>query len=36
MDWGDDAVGPLCAAALEERKIPAVVLSGSASARRGT
>jgi len=31
MDWGDDAVGPLCAAALEERKIPAVVLSGSAS-----
>ncbi|MCX7602801.1 MAG: hydrogenase maturation protease, partial [Bryobacteraceae bacterium] len=31
MDWGDDAVGPLCAAALEERKIPAVVLSGNAS-----
>jgi len=31
MDWGDDAAGPLCAAALEERKIPAVVLSGSAS-----
>lgn len=31
MDWGDDAVGPLCAAALEERRIPAVVLAGSAS-----
>lgn len=31
MDWGDDAVGPLCAAALAERKIPAVTLSGSAS-----
>ncbi len=31
MDWGDDAVGPLCAAALEERRIPAVVLSGNAS-----
>lgn len=31
MDWGDDAVGPLCAAALEERNIPAVTLGGSAS-----
>jgi hydrogenase maturation protease len=31
MDWGDDAVGPLCAAALAERKIPAVTLGGSAS-----
>jgi hydrogenase maturation protease len=31
MDWGDDAAGSLCAAALEERKIPAAVLSGSAS-----
>jgi hydrogenase maturation protease len=31
MDWGDDAVGPLCAAALAERKIPAVTLSGAAS-----
>lgn len=31
MDWGDDAVGPLCAAALAERKIPALTLGGSAS-----
>ncbi len=31
MDWGDDAVGPLCAAALAERKIPAATLGGSAS-----
>ncbi|MFZ5927189.1 MAG: hydrogenase maturation protease [Acidobacteriota bacterium] len=31
MDWGDDAVGPLCAAALAERKIPAATLSGTAS-----
>lgn len=31
MDWGDDAVGPLCAAALSERKIPAATLGGSAS-----
>lgn len=31
MDWGDDAVGPLCAAALAERKIPASTLGGSAS-----
>ncbi len=31
MDWGDEAVGPLCAAALAERKIPAVTLQGSAS-----
>jgi hydrogenase maturation protease len=31
MDWGDDAVGPLCAAALAERKIPAVTLQGNAS-----
>ncbi|MGC8760287.1 MAG: hydrogenase maturation protease [Bryobacteraceae bacterium] len=31
MDWGDDAVGPLCAAALEERRIPAVILAGNAS-----
>jgi hydrogenase maturation protease len=31
MDWGDDAVGPLCAAALAERKIPAVTLGGTAS-----
>lgn len=31
MDWGDDAVGPLCAAALAERKIPAVTLHGNAS-----
>lgn len=31
MDWGDDAVGPLCAAALAERKIPAVTLAGTAS-----
>jgi len=31
MDWGDDAAGPLCAAALAERKIPAVTTSGSAS-----
>ncbi len=31
MDWGDDGVGPLCAAALAERKIPAVTLGGTAS-----
>lgn len=31
MDWGDDAVGPLCAAALAERRIPTVTLGGSAS-----
>lgn len=31
MDWGDDAVGPLCAAALAERRVPAVTLSGTAS-----
>lgn len=31
MDWGDDAGGHLCAAALAERKIPAVTLHGNAS-----
>ena len=31
MDRGDDAIGPLCAAALEERRVPARVLSGEAS-----
>lgn len=31
MDRGDDALGPLCAAALTERKIPAQVLAGDSS-----
>ncbi|GIU78908.1 MAG: hydrogenase [Bryobacteraceae bacterium] len=31
MDWGDDAVGPLCASALADRRIPALTLHGSAS-----
>ena len=31
MDRGDDAVGPLCAAALEERRIPARTLDGETS-----
>ncbi|MBI5083445.1 MAG: hydrogenase maturation protease [Acidobacteria bacterium] len=31
MDRGDDAIGPLCAAALEERKIPTRTLQGETS-----
>ncbi|GEM_PF-827328 len=31
MDRGDDAIGPLCAAALEDRKIPARTLHGDTS-----
>jgi hydrogenase maturation protease len=31
MDRGDDAIGPLCAAALEELKIPARTLEGASS-----
>lgn len=31
MDRGDDAVGPLCAAALADRRIPAQALGGGAS-----
>ena len=31
MDRGDDAVGPLCAAALEERRIPARIVRGDTS-----
>jgi hydrogenase maturation protease len=31
MDRGDDAIGPLCAAALEDRRIPARTLRGNSS-----
>lgn len=31
MDRGDDAIGPLCAAALEERRIPTRTLHGETS-----
>lgn len=31
MDRGDDAIGPLCASALEDRKIPARIVQGETS-----